>query len=212
MHRAAGSGVVGPMASAAPTTLPRRAVLADALPGARVRDAVLILAGVALTALLAQVSIPVPGSPIPVTGQTLAVGIVGASLGLRRGTASLMLYVLAGFFLPVYTEGGSGIETLWGASGGYLVGFVLAAAFIGWCAERGADRKVVATFAAFVGGQLLVFVPGLLVLHAVAGGTWASTVHDGFTIFIVGGLVKAAIGALVIPSARHLAGRADGRA
>lgn len=197
------------MATALAPSRPRRAVLADALPGARVRDAALVLAGAALVALFAQIAIDVPGSPIPVTGQTLAVGIVGASLGLRRGTAAIVLYALAGLLLPVYSEGGHGTGVLFGAGGGYILGFVLAAAFIGFCSERGADRKVLATFAAFVGGQLLVFVPGLIVLQAVQSGPVSETIHDGFTIFIVGGLVKAAIGAAAIPSAWSLVRRTE---
>ncbi|WP_026912094.1 biotin transporter BioY [Patulibacter minatonensis] len=193
--------------AALPTT--RRLVLADALPGARARDAALVLAGAVLTALTAQVVVPM--TPVPMTGQTLAVGVVGATLGMRRGAASILLYVVLGFVLPVYADGASGVERLWGASGGYLLGFVLAAALIGWLAERGADRRVPTAFAAFVLAQLLIFVPGVLVLHAVIGGTWSTAVHDGFTVFIVGGLVKAAVGAAVLPSAWGLARRIDGR-
>ncbi len=189
------------MATAAPTSLPRRAVLADAIPGALARDAVLVVAAVLVTALFAQIEIAVPGSPVPVTGQTLAVGLVGATLGLRRGTVALVLYALAGLVLPFYSGGEHGTGVLFGASGGYILGFVLAAAFIGWCAERGADRSVAKAFAAFVGGQLLVFVPGLIVLAAVTGESAGWVVHNGFTIFIVGGLIKAAIGAAVLPSA-----------
>lgn len=184
---------------AAPGVQAPRLVLADVLPGARVRDAALVVGGAGFTALMAQLVIPM--TPVPMTGQTLAVGLVGATLGMRRGLAAMLLYIVMGFFLPVYAEGGSGITTLWGASGGYIVGFALATAAIGWMAERGADRKVVQTFLAFVIAQLLVFVPGLIVLQAVVGGSVSETIHGGFTVFIVGGLVKAAIGAAVLPSA-----------
>jgi biotin transport system substrate-specific component len=194
-------------ASAAPA-LPRRGlVIADALPGARVRDVVLVLAGAVLTALLAQVSIPVPPSPVPVTGQTLAVGLVGASLGARRGVVAMALYVIAGLFLPVYADGGSGWDVITGASGGYIVGFVVATGVIGWLAERGADRKIATAFLAFAVGQLIVFALGLAGLKLVVGQDWGWTIHNGFTIFIVGGIIKAIVGALALPSAWRLARR-----
>jgi biotin transport system substrate-specific component len=186
---------------------PRRAVLADVLPGARVRDAVLVVSGALLTALFAQISIKVPGSPVPITGQTLAVGLVGATLGMRRGMASLALYAVLGLFLPFYADGESGWDVVWGASGGYIIGFIFAAGFIGWMAEHGADRNVVMAFLAFVGGQLLIFAFGLVGLKISVGESWGWTIHNGFTIFIFGGLVKAAIGAVVLPSAWGLVRR-----
>ena len=183
---------------------PRRAVLADVIPGARVRDAVLVLSGALLTALFAQISIKVPGSPVPITGQTLAVGLVGATLGLRRGMASLTLYALLGLFLPFYSGGDSGWDIIWGASGGYIIGFIFAAGAIGWMAEHGADRKPLLAFGAFVIGQLIIFAFGLAGLKISVGETWGWTIHNGFSIFIVGGLVKALIGALVLPGTWRL--------
>jgi biotin transport system substrate-specific component len=179
---------------------PRHTVLADVIPGARVRDAILVVSGALLTALFAQIAINVPGSPVPITGQTLAVGLVGATLGARRGASALGLYAVLGLFLPFYADGESGWDVIWGASGGYIVGFILAAGFIGWMAERGADRSVVLAFLAFVGGQLLIFAFGLAGLKIAVDESWGWTIHNGFTIFIVGGLVKAAIGAIVLPS------------
>jgi biotin transport system substrate-specific component len=193
------------------TALPRRVVLADTLPQARVRDATLVLAGALLTALLAQIEINVPPSPVPVTGQTLAVGLVGATLGARRGAASLLLYGLLGLLLPFYAGGESGWHVVWGASGGYIVGFVFAAGAIGWLAERGADRKALAAFAAFVVGQLIVFAFGLAGLKIAVDQSWSWTIHNGFSIFIVGGLIKALVGALVLPSAWTLVRRFEAR-
>jgi biotin transport system substrate-specific component len=193
------------------TVLPRRAVLADAIPEARVRDATLVLAGALLTALFAQIEINVPPSPVPVTGQTLAVGLVGATLGARRGASSLALYAILGLFLPFYAGGESGWHVVWGASGGYIVGFVFAAGAIGWLAERGADRKALAAFAAFVVGQLIVFAFGLAGLKISVGESWGWTIHNGFSIFIVGGVIKALIGALVLPSAWTLVRRFEAR-
>jgi biotin transport system substrate-specific component len=187
--------------------LDRRAVLADVIPGARVRDAVLVVSGALLTALFAQISIHVPGSPVPITGQTLAVGLVGATLGMRRGMASLALYAVLGLFLPFYADGESGWDVVWGASGGYIIGFIFAAGFIGWMAEHGADRNVLLAFLAFVGGQLLIFAFGLAGLKIAVGESWSWTIHNGFTIFIFGGLVKAAIGAIAWPGAWRLVRR-----
>ena len=186
---------------------PRRAVLADVIPGARVRDAILVLSGALLTALFAQIEIMVQGSPVPISGQTLAVGLVGATLGLRRGMASLSLYALLGLFLPFYSGGDSGWDVIWGASGGYIVGFIFAAGFIGWMAEHGADRNVVLAFLAFVGGQLVIFAFGLVGLKLAVDESWGWTIHNGFTIFIFGGVVKAVVGALVLPSAWGLVRR-----
>src|SRR5579875_1869063 len=120
-----------------------RPVLADALPGARVRDVLLVLAGALLTAACAQISIHLPGSPVPLTGQTFAVVLVGASLGSRRGGLAMLLYAAMGLVLPVHASGQSGTGVLFGASGGYIVGFVLAAWALGAIAERGGDTRVV---------------------------------------------------------------------
>jgi biotin transport system substrate-specific component len=189
--------------------LPRGTVLADVLPGARVRDVVLVVSGALLTALFAQISIKWGASPVPITGQTLAVGLVGATLGMRRGASSLALYVVLGLFMPFYADGESGWHVVWGASGGYLIGFVLAAAFVGWMAEHGADRSPLLAFLTFVVGQLIIFVPGLIGLKIAVDESWGWTIHNGFTIFIVGGLVKAAIGAIALPSAWSLVRRVE---
>ncbi len=181
--------------------LPRYPVLADVIPGARVRDAVLVVSGALLTALFAQLYINVPGSPVPITGQTLAVGLVGATLGARRGAASLGLYAVLGLFLPFYADGESGWDVIWGASGGYIIGFIVAAWVIGWMAEHGADRHVGLAFLAFVAGQLVIFAFGLAGLKISVEESWGWTIHNGFTIFIVGGLVKAAVGAIALPGA-----------
>ncbi len=192
------------------TTAPGRGlVLADVVPGARVRDAALVLGGAGLTALLAQVAIPIPPSPVPVTGQTLAVGLVGATLGARRGAASLLLYALLGLFLPVYAGGDQGWSVVTGASGGYIVGFVFAAYAIGALAERAHDRKVLTAAVAFVAAQLIVFAFGLAGLKLAVGNDWGWTIHNGFTLFIVGGLIKAAVGAAVLPSAWSLVRRIE---
>jgi biotin transport system substrate-specific component len=190
--------------SSTASTLRAPVVLGDVVPGDRVRDAVLVLGGAALTALMAQIAIDVPPSPVPITGQTLAVGLVGATLGARRGATSMALYAFLGLFLPVFSEGSSGWHVIWGATGGYILGFIVAAYAIGWMAEHGADRKVLTAFASFIVGQLIIFAFGLTGLKISVEESWGWTIHNGFSIFIVGGLVKAAIGAAVLPSAWSL--------
>lgn len=188
-----------------------RTVLADAIPGARVRDALLICAGAALTILGAQVSIHVPPSPVPITGQTLGVVVAGAALGWRRGALSQLLYLCLGLFLPVYADGASGPEVLFGATGGYIVGFIIAAALMGWFAERGFDRNPLYAFAGFCLAQLAIFGLGVPWLQLETGMSWADAIHNGFTIFIVGGLIKAAIGSVTVPAAWRFVRRLDER-
>ncbi len=176
-------------------------VLADALTRSRVNDVVLVCAGALLTILGAQIAIHVPPSPVPITGQTLAVVLAGAALGAKRGMASQLLYICLGLFLPVYSDGASGFDVIWGATGGYLIGFVVAAGIVGALAERGMDRKPLIAFAAFVAGQLAIFGIGVPWLKVATGMSWADAIHNGFTIFIVGGLIKAALAGGLTPLA-----------
>jgi biotin transport system substrate-specific component len=192
-------------------TLAPRLVLADLVPGARVRDALLVCGGATLTVLGAQIAIPIPPSPVPVTGQTLAVVIAGSALGMQRGMLSQLLYVCLGLVLPVYADGGQGFEVLFGATGGYLIGFVIAAGLVGWFAERGFDRKPLVAFAGFVAGQLAIFGIGVPWLYAATELSWSAAIHNGFTIFIVGGLIKAAVAAAAVPSAWRFVRRLDER-
>jgi biotin transport system substrate-specific component len=188
---------------------PRRSVLADrVLPKSLGVDALLVLGGAALTALLAQVEIPL--WPVPITGQTLAVLLVGASLGATRSALSMVLYAVAGLVgLPVYSDHASGAAVLLGPTGGYIGGFVLAAAFTGWLAQRRFERRFLAGMLAFVAGSVVVFLVGLPWLKVALGLTWAQTIASGFTPFIVGGIVKAVIAAGVLRGAWALVDRAD---
>jgi len=186
-------------------------VLVDAIPGTWARDVALVFAGALLTVLGAQISIHIPPSPVPVTGQTLAVVIAGAALGWRRGAASQLLYLVLGLFLPVYADGESGFDVIWGATGGYIVGFVIAAALIGRLAELGADRRPLVAFAAFCAGQLAIFGIGVPWLQVSTGMAWGDAIHNGFAIFIVGGIIKALVGAALMPSAWRVVARVERR-
>lgn len=193
-------------------TARRPLVLGDVLPGAQTRDAALVVSGALLTVLGAQLSIRVPPSPVPITGQTLAVVIAGAALGAKRGALSQALYVALGLFLPVYADGAQGLDVVWGATGGYLVGFIFAAYVVGALAQRGADRRPVIAFAAFCTGQLLIFGIGVPWLKVSTGMPWSTAVHDGFAIFIVGGVIKALAAGALTPAAWRLVRRAERRA
>lgn len=196
-------------------TAPRAMVLADLFANTRVRNLLLVFGGALFTAICAQITIPM--TPVPMTAQTLAVVLVGSALGWKRGAAALTLYAVMGIFLPVFADFSSGLSVITGATGGYIIGFIFAAAAVGYLAERGSDRKVLTAFASFVAGQALIFAfglaglklaaPGLVDAGVMASSGWAEVIHSGFTIFIIGGLVKAAIGALLMPAAWKLAER-----
>jgi biotin transport system substrate-specific component len=181
-------------------------VLGDVIPGDRVRDVLLVLGGAGLTALGAQISIHVPGSPVPITAQTLAVVLAGAALGTWRGISSQLLYLVLGLALPIYAGGTSGTGVLWGATGGYLVGFVVAAGLVGWAAEHGADRWPLLAAATFALGQLAIFGIGVPWLKVSTGMSWPTAIHDGFTIFILGGVIKAILAGIAMPTAWRIAG------
>jgi biotin transport system substrate-specific component len=195
------------------TLAPRRSplVLTDALPRVRALDAVLVVAGAGLTAVGAQIAIDVPPSPVPITGQTLAVVLAAGALGARRGALSQLLYLALGLLLPIYSEGTSGWHVLSGATGGYIVGFVIAAWIVGRLAEHGADRRPAVAFATFALGQLAIFGVGVPWLKASTGMDWGTAIHEGFSIFVVGGIVKALIAAGVTPAAWRMVRRAEGR-
>ena len=191
------------MAVASSPALPARPlVLADLVPAARARDAGLVALGVLFTALLAQVALPVPGSPVPITGQTLAVVLTAATLGPLRGTAVQVAYILAtAVGLPFYSEASGGLEFVLGATGGYVVGFIPAAYLIGLAARRGADRNVLKALPLFVAGQAVIFAVGVPWLAVSTGRSLAWALEAGFYPFILGGLVKAAVAAGVLSTA-----------
>jgi biotin transport system substrate-specific component len=171
---------------------------------------VLVLAGVALTAVLAQVTVPL--WPVPITGQTLAVLLVGSSLGMARGAISMALYgVLGAVGLPIFSDGAAGLAVLLGPTGGYIVGFVAAAALVGRLAERRWDRGVLKAAATFVVGTGVTFAFGLPWLAIALGLDLAQTLEAGLYPFVIGGLVKSAIAAGLLPAAWRVADRVAAR-
>ncbi len=173
-------------------------------------DAVLVVAGAALVALAAQIRIPF--DPVPITGSTFAVLLVGASLGAVRATSSLSLYVVLGILgAPVYTGQNSGWEYFTGATGGYLVGFVLAAAVVGYLAERGWDRRLSSAIAAMLTGSVLIYAVGLPWLAVTADLDFAQTLEKGLALFVPGDLLKLYLAAALLPTAWRAVERFRGR-
>ncbi len=167
-------------------------------------QALFVMGGVSFIAAMAQISIPVPGSPVPVTGQTLAVLLVGTTYGARLGLATFATYLLAGIagapiFAPSATSANHGIERLTGATGGYLFGMLVASLLLGYLADRKADQKFVTSFPALLLGDAVIFTFGLAWLHSSLDLSWSATIAAGFTPFILGEALKIAIVATSLP-------------
>lgn len=192
---------------------PTRLVLADRL-GARsvVTNIAFVLGGAAVTAAAAQISIPM--WPVPITGQTFAVLLVGTTLGMWRGLASMLTYVALGAIgLPVFTGAQGGLDSLTsGPTVGYIIGFVLAGALTGWMAQRGLDRSVWGAIGIFLAGEAVIYsvgLPWLAVFLASVGSSndIATTLSLGLYPFIVGDLIKAALAGLLFPITWKLVNR-----
>ncbi len=200
----------------------------------RARHVVLILAGALLVAATAQLTIVAKGqsipliadyrlllasTPVPITGQTFGVLLVGAALGFRRGALALLLYLAMGLVLPVYAGGTSGIATLvsrndggivLGATGGYLIGFVVAAALTGRLAELGWDRHFPGAVAAMLIGNAVIYAVGVPWLGAALHVDLPTAIALGLTPFVIVDLFKLVLAAVVFPSAWWVVGRRPG--
>ncbi|MDO5720660.1 MAG: biotin transporter BioY [Actinomycetaceae bacterium] len=189
------------------STIALHPVLVDRLVtrSSRLKNAVLIATGAATVGLLAQVSIPL--WPVPITGQTLGVMLVGAILGARRGALSLTTYLVLGVIgLPWFANFSGGPASIISPSFGYIIGFIPTAFVIGYLSEKQWDRRPALSMAAFGIASIIPFIVGIpylwVVLH-FAGTTlgFSATLHAGFTPFIIGGIIKWLIGAAVLPGA-----------
>jgi biotin transport system substrate-specific component len=169
-----------------------------------IREIVIGLGGILLLSLAAQVQIPL--QPVPITGQTFGVLLVGALLGARRGALTVAGYVTAGVAgLPVFAGGAAGLARLFGPTGGYLIGFVAAAWLVGWLSERGWDRRLTTAAAAMLLGTAVIYFFGLPWLSIFVG--WRQVVALGLAPFIVGDVLKLALAALALPGGWSLLGR-----
>jgi biotin transport system substrate-specific component len=193
------------MSQSAALRRPLPLVLADLLPGTVVRDVLLVVGAAGFVGALAQISIPLSFTPVPITGQTLGVLVACTALGWRRAVAAMGLYAVAGIAgVPWFADHASGYV---GASFGYIIGYVLAAGVCGLLAERGADRTVLRSLPLMLAAEVALYAAGLtwLALYAHLGP--AATISEGLTPFIAGDAIKAAIAAGLLPAAWRLAGR-----
>ena len=159
-------------------------------------DITLIIGGSLLIGLCAQLAI---GWPVPVTGQTFAVLMIGALLGRRRGSVCVLAYIVAGAAgLPVFANAGAGLPVLAGPTGGYLIGFIAAAYITGLLAEKGWDRKAWTTVLAMALGNIAIYTFGLTWLSCLIGTKKA--LAAGLYPFVVGDLLKIALAAAVLPT------------
>jgi len=169
-------------------------------------DVMLVIVGSAFIALLSQVAIPLPFSPVPLTGQTFAVLLVGALLGGRRGGLSVILYLLEGVAgLPVFAGGAFGLARLVGPTGGYLVGFVVAAYVVGLLAQRGWDRRIWSTALAMLVGNTVIYASGLTWLAHFVGAQHVFSL--GLVPFVPGDLIKLILAAVALPAGWRLLGQ-----
>lgn len=167
-------------------------------------EALFIVGGVFFIAGMAQVSIPVPGSPVPVTGQTLATLLVGTTYGARLAFSTFATYLIAGvagapIFAPSATSTNHGLDRLMSATGGYLIGMLLASLLLGYLADRKADQKFTTSYPALLLGEVIIFGIGLTWLHFSLDLSWSATFAAGFTPFILGEILKIAIVGTSLP-------------
>jgi biotin transport system substrate-specific component len=163
-----------------------------------------VLTGVAFLTALAQIAIPVPGSPVPVTGQTLGVFLIATTYGARLATTTFATYLLAAIagaplFAPSATLPSHGLARITSATGGYLIGMLVATFVIGYLAQRKADQKFRTSFPMLILGSVIIFSFGLTWLHYSLDMSWSQTLSVGFAPFIVGESIKIAITATALP-------------
>jgi biotin transport system substrate-specific component len=159
-----------------------------------------VAGGVIFLSALAQVALPIPGSPVPITGQTLGVLLLATSYGATLGTTTFAVYLLAGIAgAPIFANGSFGIEKVVGATGGYLVGMLVASSLLGYMAQRRLDQKFITALPSMLLGNVIIFSFGLLWLHQYTGKDWSWTIGAGFTPFIFGEVLKIAIAGTSLP-------------
>ncbi len=174
----------------------------------RLRHVLLVVAGAVLIYLTARVAIPIPGNPVPFTLQNFGVLVVGGALGLRRGGSATMLYVLLGVVgLPFFAEGTGGVQVILGATGGYLVGFVVAAAVVGRLAELGWDRRLGGAIGATALGTAVIYAIGVPWLAVVTGLSAGEAITLGLLPFLVFDIIKLLAAAAIFPAAWWVVGR-----
>jgi biotin transport system substrate-specific component len=161
----------------------------------------LVLGGVCFLAAMAQISVPIPGSPVPVTGQTLATLLLGSAYGASLGFTTFGAYLALGAVgAPFFAHASHGYHVISGATGGYLVGMLAASAITGALAGRKWDQKITTAISAMLLGNIATFIFGLIWLHHVTAQSWSWTISKGLTPFLLGELIKIAIASTALPT------------
>ncbi len=177
------------------------------------RRAALVAFGVAALAVAAKIKAPIWPSPVPITMGTFAVLSLGAAYGARLGLATILAYLAVGALgydvFATSSAESNGLAYMLGGSGGYLLGYVLATAALGFAAARGWDRSVWRMALALLVGNALIYVPGLVWLHQFTSG-WAQTLEWGLTPFLIGDALKLALAAALLPACWKAVGAARG--
>lgn len=189
----------------------------------RIKQAVLVVAGILLLTVAAKIRIMVPPSPVPVNLGTFAVLTIAAAYGPRLGLTTILGYMLIGALgFDVFvgsTAELNGVNYMMGSTGGYLFGYVLATLALGLLARRGWDRSILLMAAAMLIGNIILYVPGLAWLSywitagakldlATYGSLWNQTMAWGITPYLIGDAMKLALAALLLPAVWKLVGKA----
>jgi len=201
------SGTKGPKVSIAQSK--NVTIIDSVISRSRATDVVLVMTGVALTALAAQVQIP--AVPVPFTLQTLAVLVIGATLGSTRGAITMGVYGLLGALgLPIFAGAASGFGVIFGATGGFILGFIFAAALIGRLAELNWSSEITKMFASYVLGSAVIYAIGVpvLAMSAFSSDLLAASVY--MLPYLIWDAVKAVIAAALLPGAWALVKKIKG--
>jgi biotin transport system substrate-specific component len=165
----------------------------------------LILGGTIFLAAMAQISFPIPGSPVPFTGQTLGVLLLGTAYGASLGSSTVAFYLLMGIAgAPIFASGSHGFEKIAGATGGYLVGMLISSLVLGALAGRKWDQKIKTVIPTMIIGNVIIFTFGLFWLHQYSGQSWSWTIDKGLTPFILAEFIKIAIASTALPAVWRL--------
>ena len=161
----------------------------------------LVVGGVTFLWVMDQISVPVPVSPVPVTGQTLGALLLGSAYGASLGFTTFASYLIVGFLgAPVFASGAHGLSRITGATGGYLVGMLIASLITGYLAGRKWDQKVLTVIPTMLIGDVIIFTAGLFWLHHSIHANWATTFKLGLTPFVLGEVIKIAIASTAMPT------------
>jgi biotin transport system substrate-specific component len=177
----------------------------------RMKQAIMVILGIAALAITAKIQVFIPGNPVPITLTTFGVLTIGAAYGARLGAITILGYLAIGAMgLDVFAGSSAekaGLVYMMGGTGGYLVGYVLAAFALGFAARKGWDRNVILMAIAMLVGNALIYIPGLLWLHQFSSGL-EQTLAWGITPFLIGDALKLGLAALLVPALWKMIGDA----